>query len=513
LDKIHAAMPERRKKISKARNRSKSESFETEATSTAGADVEGRGEEKRPLVVDLDGTLIASDLLIETALYHLKRRPVAFIGTLRSFRNGKAALKHGFASAEIDLEALPYRPEVLALIRQAREDGREVYLASASNARLVHAIADHLGLFSGWFASNESNNLSGKRKAAQLVEAFGAGGFDYVGNDAADIPVWEQAGKVITVDMPARVGRRLRRQAIASEPLTSATFNWRTWARMLRVHHYAKNLLVFVPALAAHLITLQAFVQASAAFLAFSLAASAAYILNDLMDLQEDRVHRTKRNRPLASGAIPLVQGLIASSLLLMIALLVGAALSLPFLGVLVSYFLITMAYSLFLKRKMLVDIITLAGLYTIRVIGGAVAVNVAVSNWLLAFSIMMFASLALIKRYVEVAARQDANLPDPPGRNYKAADLNIIAALAAASGFNAVTIFALYISSATVSAQYSHPGFLWLVGPLLMYWIARALMMAGRRLMSDDPLVFALVDRVSLLTISVILLLIVAAV
>jgi hypothetical protein len=161
----------------------------------------------------------------------------------------------------------------------------------------------------------------------------------------------------------------------------------------------------------------------------------------------------------------------------------------------------------------MLVDVITLAGLYTIRVIGGAVAVNVAVSNWLLAFSIMMFASLALIKRYVEVAARQDAKLPDPPGRNYKATDLNMIAALAAASGFNAVTIFALYISSDTVTAQYSHPGLLWLVGPLLMYWIARALMMAGRRLMNDDPLVFALVDRVSLLTMGTILALILAAI
>ncbi|MFD0464508.1 UbiA family prenyltransferase [Microvirga aerilata] len=288
---------------------------------------------------------------------------------------------------------------------------------------------------------------------------------------------------------------------------------WRTWAKMMRVHQYAKNALIFLPILAAHLFTVEAFAQALLAFVAFSLCASSIYILNDLVDLQDDRGHRSKCKRPLPSGAIPLMHGVIAIPILFLGALAVGAAVSLPFLGVLLGYFALTTAYSFALKRMMVVDVITLAGLYSVRVIGGAVATSIIVSEWLIAFCMMIFMSLALIKRYVELAARRDANLPDPTSRDYKNSDLDIVAALAAAAGFNAVTIFALYISSDTVNQLYSHPQILWLVGPLLMFWIARALMLAGRRLMDDDPVVFALKDRVSLMTVAAAAILIVAAV
>jgi 4-hydroxybenzoate polyprenyltransferase len=281
---------------------------------------------------------------------------------------------------------------------------------------------------------------------------------------------------------------------------------------MLRVHQYAKNLLVFVPLFAAHLLQANPVLEAVAAFVAFCLAASASYILNDLVDLQDDRGHHSKRYRPLASGAVPLIHGLLASPLLLFAAIAIAAAISPPFLGVLAGYFVLTTVYSYYLKRKMLVDVIVLAGLYTIRIIGGAVAVNVVVSAWLLTFSMMMFTSLALIKRYVEVAARKDANLPDLTGRNYKNSDLNTIAALAAASGFNAITVFTLYVSSDAVHKLYSRPELLWLIGPLLIYWVARALMMASRRMMHDDPVVFAIMDRRSLLTVGAIALVILAA-
>jgi 4-hydroxybenzoate polyprenyltransferase len=282
---------------------------------------------------------------------------------------------------------------------------------------------------------------------------------------------------------------------------------------MLRVHQYAKNALVFVPLLTSHLFTLEAFAQALLAFVAFSLCASSIYILNDLVDLQDDRGHRSKCNRPLASGAIPLMHGVIAIPILFLCALGFAAALSLPFLGVLLGYFALTTAYSFVLKRKMVVDVITLAGLYSVRVVGGAVAIGVVISEWLIAFCMMIFMSLALIKRYVELAARRDANLPDPTSRNYKNSDLDIVAALAAAAGFNAVTVFTLYISSDTVNHLYTRPQILWLVGPLLMFWIARALLLASRRLMDDDPVVFAIKDRVSLLTVAATAALIVAAV
>jgi 4-hydroxybenzoate polyprenyltransferase/phosphoserine phosphatase len=465
-------------------------------------------------VVDLDGTLVASDLLIETAFSELARRPWSLVEIAGALSRGKAALKHRLAApADFDPSLLPYDQEVLAVVRQARAAGRPVYLASASNRRLVETVADHLGLFTGWFASDETMNLAGAEKARRLVEAFGERGFDYIGNDGADLPVWEKAARALAIRTPVRVKRRLARGAREVDHLPCEKPTWRTWAKLLRVHQYAKNALVLVPLLTAHLFTLEAVVQAFVAVAAFSLCASSVYILNDLLDLQDDRGHRTKCNRPLASGAIPLWHGVVAAPLLFLASIAVAATVSLPFIGVLLGYFALTSAYSLMLKRMMLVDVLTLAGLYSIRVFGGAVAIDVAVSKWLLGFCMMIFMSLALIKRYVELAARRDAGLPDPANRDYRASDLDMVAALAAAAGFNAVTVFALYISSDAVNALYTRPAILWLVGPLLLYWIARALMLASRRLMDDDPVVFALKDRVSLATIAAAGALILAAV
>jgi 4-hydroxybenzoate polyprenyltransferase/phosphoserine phosphatase len=463
-----------------------------------------RSKSPRPLVVDLDGTLIASDLLIETVFSELGRRPHSLFEMLVALSRGRAALKDHLAAPDaFDPALLPYDREVLAAVRNARAEGRQIYLASASNRRLVESVADHLGEFNGWFASDETTNLAGAKKAEQLVAAFGERGFDYIGNDAADLPVWEKAAKVITIRTRVGVRKKLAlRNAEEVEHLPCARPTWRTWAKMLRVHQYAKNALVFLPVLTSHLFTLQAVVQVALAFIAFSLCASSIYILNDLVDLQDDRGHRSKCNRPLASGAIPLIHGVAAIPILFVSALTVAAAVSLPFLGVLIGYFVLTTAYSFALKRMMVVDVITLAALYSLRVIGGAAATGILVSEWLLAFCMMIFMSLALIKRHVELAARRDANLPDPTSRDYKNSDLDIVSALAAAAGFNAVTIFALYISSPAVKQLYSHPRVLWLLGPLLIFWIARALMLASRRQMDDDPVVFAIKDRVSLMTI-----------
>jgi 4-hydroxybenzoate polyprenyltransferase/phosphoserine phosphatase len=467
----------------------------------------------RPLVVDLDGTLTASDLLIETAFSGLGRHPHRLLEMLTALSHGKAALKHYLAElAAFDPSTLPYDPAVLAAIEQAKIEGRPVYLASASNHRLVKSVADHLGVFSGWFASDEMTNLAGVEKAERLVKAFGEGGFDYIGNDAADLPVWERAAKVIAIRAPASIQKRLAQHTNEVEHLPCPRPSWRNWTKMLRVHQYAKNTLVFVPLLTAHLFAGAGLAQATLAFVAFSLCASSVYILNDLVDLQDDRRHRSKCNRPLASGAIPLVHGVVAIPILFAIALAVATAVSLPFAGVLLGYFALTTAYSFVLKRMMMVDAITLAGLYSIRVIGGAVASNVVISEWLLAFCMMIFMSLALIKRYVEIATRRDANLPDSTSRDYKNSDLDIVAALASAAGFNAVTVFALYISSPAVKQLYSSPAVLWLIGPLLMYWIARALMLASRRQMDDDPVVFAIKDKVSLATAGAIAALILVA-
>lgn len=468
----------------------------------------------RPLVVDLDGTLVASDLLIETAFSELGRRPHSLVEILAALKHGKAALKHRLSEpVDFDPSTLPYDPEVLALIRQAKAEGRQVYLASASHEKLVGRIADHLGEFDGWFATNETTNLAGEKKARQLVEVFGEKGFDYIGNDAADLPVWQKAAKAFAIRAPAGVRKKLVGRDGEIEHLPHTRPTWRTWARMFRVHQYAKNTLVFVPLLTSHLVTAGAIAHALIAFVAFSLCASSIYILNDLVDLQDDRRHRTKCNRPLACGAIPLMHGVIAIPLLFLSAIALAATVSLSFLGVLLGYFALTTAYSFALKRMMIVDVITLAGLYSVRVFGGAVATSIVISEWLLAFCMMIFMSLALIKRYIELAGRRDANLPDPTSRDYKNSDLDIVAALAAGAGFNAVTIFTLYISSDAVNQLYTRPQILWLVGPLLMYWIARILMLASRRLVDDDPVVFAIKDKVSLGIVGLTALFIVAAI
>jgi 4-hydroxybenzoate polyprenyltransferase len=287
--------------------------------------------------------------------------------------------------------------------------------------------------------------------------------------------------------------------------LESTSKKARAWFKLLRVHQWAKNALVLVPLLTAHRFDLLAFGQEIAAFLVFSTAASGVYILNDLVDLDSDRKHPSKRHRPLANATVSVSKATIVAPVLVAIGL-VGAFLIGPWFAiVLLGYILLTTAYTFGLKRKMIVDVVALASLYTMRVIGGAAAISVPVSEWLLGFSMFIFTSLALIKRYTELAGRIDADLPDASNRNYRKSDLDIVAALAAAAGFNAVTVFALYISSETVHHLYRYPKALWLICPILMYWLARILMMAHRRHMDDDPIVFALKDWNSILAFSLI--------
>ena len=279
-----------------------------------------------------------------------------------------------------------------------------------------------------------------------------------------------------------------------------ATFKstFKMWAKLLRVHQYAKNALVFVALGTAHQFNPTAFLDAACAFVAFSLCASCVYIFNDLADIEADRAHPTKRNRPLAAGLIAPPLAIVVAIACLTAAFALAAYVSLPFLATLGGYFVLTSAYTYSLKRKMFVDVVVLAMLYTIRVIAGAVAIGVDASEWLLAFSMFIFTSLALVKRYTELSAHLDRATAGPANRNYGVSDLPIVAALAAASGFNAVTVFALYISSDFVRHTYRHPQFLWLICPVLMYWIARILMLAHRRLMDDDPVIFALRDKQS---------------
>jgi 4-hydroxybenzoate polyprenyltransferase len=271
------------------------------------------------------------------------------------------------------------------------------------------------------------------------------------------------------------------------------------WMRLLRPHHWLKNLLVAVPLATAHQFTPGAVLRTLLAFAAFSICASCVYVLNDMIDVEADRAHPLKKARPFASGALSAAAGVPFALVLLAVAMTVAALISPAMLAVLAAYFAITLAYSLVLKRKMMIDVVTLAVLYAIRIIGGGVAIAVPISEWLLAFSLFIFTSLALIKRHSELGLRLQAGLGDPTNRNYRLDDLPVIAALAAASGYCAVIIFALYLSSDTVRSLYRHPEMLWLACPLLVYWISRVLLLSHRRLLIDDPVVFAMKDKVSI--------------
>lgn len=452
-----------------------------------------------PLVVDIDGSLIRSDLLIESAFRVVGDNPLSVFGAMRAMLRGKAALKTFFAR-DMDLvaETLPYDPAVLSHIETARGAGQPVYIASASNARLVAAVARHVGA-DGWFASDDDVNLSGRVKRQALVDAFGERGFDYIGNAAPDLHIWEVSRRAIV----AGGDRALHRKAGKSGDallLEHRKPGPRVYLKALRVHQYVKNVLIFVPVVTAHVTNAHTVGAALLAFVSFCLCASSVYLLNDLVDLDADRAHPTKCRRPFACGAIPLWQGLVGIPLLLAAAIGIAAIVSWATLAMLLFYLAVTTAYSFYIKKKMIIDAVTLAMLYTIRVIMGGVATELPISEWLLAFSLFVFLSLALVKRYTEIATRIDAALPDPTNRNYKAGDLHVVMSVAAASAMNAVTVFSFYITSGTVKALYRQPQALWLFCPLLAYWLARMLMLASRRVMTEDPIVFAVRDRISLL-------------
>lgn len=457
------------------------------------------------LVVDLDDTLIRGDLLVEGACAFLGQSPQRILDLIGWAVRGRAALKHELALAvSIDPATLPYNPNLLARIREVQAAGGKVYIASASNERLVQAVADHLGL-DGVFASDRTTNLKAKVKADRLVETFGAKGFDYAGDAAADLPVWAVAETAISVTRSASLRRRLEGAHDRVEHLDVAAEGegWRAWMKLLRPHQWAKNALVAVPLLTAHAFGLTPLLHCALAFIAISLCASSVYIINDLVDIQADRGHPSKKRRPFASGAVPVLSGAAVAPLLLGAGVLCGLAVGLKFLAALGVYYATTTAYTFVLKRKLMIDVVTLAGLYTVRVIAGAVAIAAPMSEWLLAFSMFIFLSLALVKRHSEMAVRLEAGLPDPSNRDYRVADLPMLISLASAAGYSAVIVFALYLSSPAVRPLYTHPKVLWLAVPLLIYWISRTIAISHRGQMHDDPVVFALRDRVSLATVA----------
>jgi len=452
-----------------------------------------------PLVVDLDGTLIKTDSLIESFLALIQQNPLyAFLVLLWVLR-GRAYLKQQISRrVSIDVSLLPYNQELLHYLKVQRDQGRRLILATGADEKIARRVADHLKLFDVILASDGITNLSAKHKRERLVREFGEKGFDYVGNGPRDVSVWSSAHKAIVVGSRASFPS-IGAQAVEIERVfTGREKSLKPYIKALRPHQWLKNLLVFFPLVLAHrFLELDLVAKTFLAFLAFSLSASSVYLLNDFVDLPADRHHPRKRQRPFAAGELSLLLGLISIPLLLGLSLLVGSWLPLPFLEMLALYYLLNLAYSFYLKQVVLLDVIILAGLYTLRIMAGSASVMIWPSTWLLAFSTFLFLSLALVKRYAElVTMGTDTGVVYV--RGYQIVDKALLASLGGGSGYVAVLVLVIYISSGVAEIHYTRHHLIWFLCPLLLYWISYVWLIAHRGGMHDDPVVFTFKDRIS---------------
>lgn len=451
--------------------------------------------------MDLDGTLIHSDMLHESVLRVFRDSPFEILRIPFLLLKGKAFLKQHIASkTEFDPQTLPYNEELLEWLTQQRAEGRKLILCTASDRKIADIIADHLGIFDEVIASDGVLNIAGENKAAALVQRFELHGYDYAGNSHKDLPVWSQADKAVVVNGSSELLKKAQDISTVERVFPKGSIGFSSWRRVLRIHQWLKNLLLFVPIFAAHdLGNGQAWGALIFAFVAFSLCASSVYIANDLLDLESDRLHPRKRSRPFAAGIVPAWVGVLVAPLLLIISLGVAALVGQQFLSWLIFYFALTCAYSWGLKRLMLIDCLTLALLYTLRIIAGAAAVGHGLSFWLLAFSVFLFLSLAFVKRYAELEVQLLSRREKIHGRGYYTVDASLIQTMGIVAGYSSVLVLALYLNSEAVLRLYTAPELIWGAVPVMLFWISWMWMQAHRGKMHDDPLVFAVKDPASL--------------
>ncbi len=470
-----------------------------------------------PLCVDLDGTLVKSDTLYDSVMALARQHPALLLKLPGWLGQGKAALKRHITSAvQLDVVHLPYNRELLEYLEEQHATGRPIYLATAADIALAERVAAHLDLFAGVLASSGTVNLAGKNKLAAFHERFGDD-FTYIGNALPDAALLANCREPMVANPTAGLRAALVKAKITPvRSFLDTKSPLKAWLKAIRLHQWAKNVLIFLPVLLAHAWSPGPLLGAVIAFVSFGLCASATYIVNDLLDLEADRKHLKKRRRPFAAGDLSAVAGIGVVALFLLtslaLALLLpyaveavsGVGLERPFyfLQWLAVYAVTTSAYSFRLKRAVLVDVIVLSGLYTIRIIAGSAATGIPVSAWLGGFSIFFFLSLAFVKRFAELEGlRQRESAPTQiHGRGYLVSDIEQLRSFGSASGYASVVVLTLYISNITAVELYRHPNRLWLLVPILLLWISQLWLLASRGQLDEDPVVYAITDKKSLL-------------
>ena len=453
------------------------------------------------IVVDLDGTLTLTDTLHESVIALIRTKPFMLFLIPIWLAKGVAYLKFKVAeNTVLDVTTLPYNVPFIDWLKEQKASGKEIVLCTAANELIAHNVFKHFDFFDDVIASDEYINLKSTNKRKALERKYGEHGYDYAGNSSADIEVWGGASQAIVVNANARVLAKATKVASVSETFPSENPSLSVWLKALRVHQWLKNLLLFVPLLAAHQFgNFQSLATLTLAFISFSLCASSVYIINDLLDLESDRRHPRKKNRPFASAKLPISLGVAVAPLLIGSSVTLGAIVGKDFLVILLLYLSLTAAYSLALKRVVLVDCLTLATLYTVRIIAGAAAVSVTLSFWLLAFSVFMFLSLALVKRYAELKVQIQEGNSSAHGRGYIVSDAPLLQTLGVSSGYISALVIVLYVRSEDVVSSYAEPLAIWLVLPILLFWVSWVWLKAERGEMHDDPIVFAAKDKASL--------------
>jgi 4-hydroxybenzoate polyprenyltransferase len=453
-----------------------------------------------PLCVDLDGTLVKSDTFHDSLCILLRKRPSALFKIPAWWaKGGKARAKAEVAQlAGLDAAHLPWNKAVLSYLEQQHALNRPIYLVTGADASLAHRVAAHLGLFAGVLASDGATNLTGSHKLAGLQQRFPH--FDYIGNAMPDLPALAHSRMAFVANPSRSLSLALKARGVPvaqsfedHKPLTG------TLLKAIRVHQWAKNVLLFLPVLLSHKISWQTMTPAIAAFFCFSFIASANYLVNDLLDIESDRRHLKKRFRPFAAGELSVSAGLALAAVLVAATCAILPALPLDFTLWLIVYVVATSAYSFRLKQVPLVDVLVLAGLYTLRMQAGGAATATLISPWLSSFAVFLFLSLAMVKRFSELANLRERGVASTHGRGYVIGDLEQIRSFGTSSAYASVVVFSLYISRPDVYTLYHHSTRLWLIVPLMLYWLHRVWLLASRGDLDEDPVIFAIRDGISL--------------